>query len=171
MSRYPLQTLPVAVLVCFISVFVGAEKKHEAPSSWSARVVGVTDGDSVTVLRDRHEQVKIRLYGIDAPERGQPFGTKSRQHLAGLVFGKEVRIIPRDTDRYGRTVGQIEVAGRDVSTDMIRAGLAWWLDRYAPKDDALRSAERSAREAKVGLWSDPAPVAPWEWRKAARAVE
>ena len=164
MSHYPLRSLPVAVLVCFISVFVGAEKKHEAPSSWSARVVGVTDGDSVTVLRDRHEQVKIRLYGIDAPERGQPFGTKSRQHLSGLVFGKDVRIIPRDSDRYGRTVAQIEVDGRDVSIDMVSSGLAWWFERYAPKDTPLRDAEEAAKKARVGLWTDPAPVAPWRWR-------
>jgi micrococcal nuclease len=165
MRPYPLRIATIAALACLISVFVGAEKKYEAPSSWYARVVGVTDGDSVTVLRDRHEQVKIRLYGIDAPERGQPFGTKSRQHLAGLVFGKDVRVIPRDTDRYGRTVAQIEVDGRDVSIDMVRAGLAWWFERYAPKDGQLRTTEQSAKGAKLGLWGDPRAIPPWEWRR------
>jgi micrococcal nuclease len=160
-----LRTLPIAVLVCVASVFVGAETERPRASSWPARVIGVTDGDSVTVLRERREQVKIRLYGIDAPERGQPFGTKSKQHLAGLVFGRDVRVIPRDTDRYGRTVAQIEADGRDVSIEMVRSGMAWWFERYAPKDGDLQNAQRLARDAEVGLWMDSDPVPPWEWRR------
>ena len=94
----------------------------------------------------------------------RPSPTKSRHHLAGLVLGKDVRVIPRDIDRYRRTVAQIEVGGRDVSMDMIRAGLAWWFERYAPKDTSLRDAEEAAKKARVGLWADPASVAPWRWR-------
>jgi endonuclease YncB( thermonuclease family) len=127
------------------------------------RVVSVHDGDTLTVLDASNVQHKVRLHGIDAPERRQPFGTKARERLAELTHGKSVRVLPVDRDRYGRTVARIEVEGQDVNRQMIADGLAWHYTRYS-KDAAMAGAERDARAARRGLWADAAPVPPWEWR-------
>lgn len=122
------------------------------------RVVHVADGDTVTLLVD-DRQVKIRLVGIDAPERRQPFGTVAGDRLKELVHGKFVVVQPCGLDRYGRTLGVVWVDGFDVNEVMISEGLAW---RY--RDDRRYSHE-AAKRAGVGLWSDRNSVPPWEWRK------
>lgn len=139
--------------------------------AWPGKVVGVSDGDTVTVLRDGHEQYKIRLYGIDAPESGQPFGKASKSSLSDLVFGKIVDVEPTDIDRYGRTVARIFVDGTDVNAEQIRTGHAWLYHRYCdgPMCPEWAELEAQAKASKAGLWSDKAPMAPWEWRQGGTA--
>lgn len=130
----------------------------------SGRVVGITDGDTLAVLIDQ-TPVKIRLEGIDAPEKRQAFGSASKAALSALVAGCTVSIAPTGKDRYGRTLARVHCGGVDVGREMIRQGMAWHFIRYN-QDADLAGAEMAARGAKRGLWADKAPVAPWEWRKA-----
>lgn len=138
----------------------------DPPAPYTARVVGVSDGDTLTVLRADKTQVKVRLWGVDAPETGQDFGAKAKQATSDLVFGKDVWVMPRDTDRYGRTVAEVRLPdGRWLGQTLVRGGWAWWYKQYAPKDSQLAALEQEARQAKAGLWAGPSPVAPWDWRK------
>jgi len=127
-------------------------------------VVGVHDGDTLTVLTAGNVQIKVRLVEIDVPEIKQPFGQQSKQALSALVFGKDVEIRATGKDRYGRTLARVFVDGADVNLAMVKAGMAWRFDKYS-KDRAFQSAQEEAQRARRGLWADPAPVAPWEWRK------
>jgi micrococcal nuclease len=154
-----LRTIRAALLVV-LALAVSAS----AWADFSGKVVGVADGDSITVLRDR-VQVKVRLVDIDAPEKGQPFGNRSKQALEVLVKGQEVLVVERGQDRYHRTLGRIYRGDLDVNAELIREGMAWVYRQYA-KDAALDEIEAEAKEQKRGLWHDPAPVRPWEWRRA-----
>lgn len=137
------------------------------------RVVGVTDGDTVTVLDDQLTQHKIRLTGIDAPEKAQAFGQRSKEALSTLVFSRRVTVEFEKQDRYGRTVGKVVVDGRDVNLAMVVAGMAWHYKKYEREQissDRLlyANAERDAREMRRGLWRDVAPIAPWDYRSEVR---
>lgn len=129
------------------------------------RVVGVSDGDTITVLDSAKRTHKIRLAGIDAPEKAQPFGQRSKQHLSGLVYGKEVAVIFDERDRYGRIVGKVMLPSGDVNLEQIRAGKAWHYKRYS-NDRAYSAAEDSAKRQGLGLWADRNPTPPWEWRRS-----
>jgi len=133
-------------------------------ADFSGRVVGVGDGDSITVLKER-QQVKVRLVDIDAPERAQPFGNRSKQSLESLVKGKEVRVVERGKDRYDRVLGRVYHGDIDVNAEQVRLGMAWVYRPFAG-DTTLYEIEAGAREAKRGLWRDPHPTPPWQWRKA-----
>lgn len=135
--------------------------------SFSAKVTTVTDGDDVTVLTASNDQVRVRLEGIDAPERGQDFSNTSRRYLSSLVHGKTVVVETTGRDRYGRILGKVSLDGQDVNLAMVAAGLAWHYKRYS--DDAeLAAAEKRARDATLGIWSRPDVIAPWEWRNGQR---
>lgn len=134
------------------------------------RVVGVVDGDTVTVLDDTNTQWKIRLMGIDAPEKKQPFGSKSKESLSAMLFNKQVEVEFNKQDKYGRTVGRISVGGIDVNLEQVKAGMAWHYKAYEREQSeadrtAYAQAEEQARAAKRGLWIDPDPTPPWDWRK------
>ena len=130
-----------------------------------ARVVGVSDGDTLTVLTAEKRQVKVRLHGIDAPETGQDFGSRPKQAASELAFGKPVTVREKDRDRYGRTVGEVILPdGRALGREMVQAGYAWHYVKYAPADRELAAFEAEARAAKRGLWSQPGAVPPWDWR-------
>lgn len=133
-------------------------------ADFSGKVVGVSDGDTITVLKDQ-EQVKVRLVEIDAPEKGQAYGNRSKQTLSELVLGKQVEIRERGTDRYGRTLGHINQSGLDVNAEMVRRGMAWVYVKYA-RDRGLSQIEVEAREQRRGVWADKNPIPPWEWRRA-----
>jgi len=138
-------------------------------------VVGVSDGDTITMLDDGKTQHKVRLGGIDAPERGQAFGERSRQSLSALVFQKRVEARCHKKDRYGREVCAVFVSLRDVGLEQIRLGMAWHYKEYQHEQttqDRLvyRDEEESAKARRVGLWKDAKPVPPWEWRKTTRDV-
>jgi endonuclease YncB( thermonuclease family) len=134
----------------------------------TGKVVSVADGHTVTILVDRTQR-KIRLDAIDCPERRQPFGTRALQFTGEAVFGKQVTVRVEDRDRYGRYVGRVIYQGKDEegrpvsldpSAELVRAGFAWWYQKYAPNDKRLAKLETEARKAKRGLWSDPNPVPP-----------
>lgn len=139
---------------------------------WAAepvRVTGVTDGDTIRVVR-QGEQVKIRLHGIDAPEKKQPFGNAATRKLGQLLHGQNVSIEPTDIDRYGRTVALVWAGQTNVNQEMVRSGYAWVFSRYCKQSycpDWYRD-QQEAKAARRGLWHDPAPVAPWQWRRDKR---
>lgn len=127
-------------------------------------VTAITDGDSIKVRCPGQDQQSLRLAQIDAPERRQPFGERSRQHLAELCFGQQAVVTPRTTDRYGRLVANVTCQDRDAGREQIKAGMAWVFDRYVT-DRSLYELQDAARAGRVGLWADEEPVAPWEWRR------
>ena len=130
-------------------------------------VVAIADGDTVTVLVGR-QQIKVRLAEIDTPERGQPWGNRARQALAEQVFRKTVQVDITDTDRYGRSIGKIWLDGRDINRELVAGGHAWVYRQYMTDRTLLRD-ESKAREAKLGLWSLPNPIPPWDWRRGSRS--
>jgi endonuclease YncB( thermonuclease family) len=134
-------------------------------ADFTAKVVGISDGDTLTVLKSDKTQVKIRLQRIDAPEAGQDFATRSKQATSELAFGKAVTVRPTSSDRFGRTVAEVALPdGRSLNRELVRDGMAWWFREYAPDDRELERLETEAREAKRGLWSQPNPIPPWDWR-------
>lgn len=135
----------------------------------TGKVVGISDGDTLTLLNDSKQQIKVRLAEIDTPEAKQPFGTKAKQKLSDLAFSKQAEVKVVDTDRYGRTVGRVYVNGLDVNAEMVKSGAAWVYVQYA-KDASLFVLEKEARDNKRGLWALPESQRqePWEWRKEQR---
>ena len=139
-----------------------------AAEPYQAKVVGITDGDTIKVLHEG-KQIKIRLYGIDTPEKRQAFGNKAKQFTADRVFGKTVTIIPMDTDRYGRTVGLVQSPDDPVTLNeaLVKHGYAWVYRKYCRADfcpDWLIQ-EQTAKTSSIGLWADPEPIPPWQFRK------
>lgn len=169
---------PRTVLPRFISALILAVLLQVAASAAFAdtilgKVVGVTDGDTVTVLDASKVQYTIRLAGIDAPEKKMPFGQRSKEHLSDLVFNKDVEVETSKKDRYGRSVGNIFVGGRDANLAMITAGMAWHYKQYEREQSAsdrllYANAEEQARSRRDGLWRDDNPTPPWEYRKERR---
>lgn len=135
-----------------------------AAATFEGVVVGISDGDTLTVLVDR-TPVKVRIAGIDAPESRQPYGARSKQALSDLCFRVTAEVEVVDRDHYRRPVGRVQCAGRDVSTEQVRNGMAWVFDRYSAPNSPLYPLQAEARAARRGLWADRAPVAPWEWRR------
>ena len=140
----------------------------------TGKVVKVVDGDTIYVLDDALTQHKIRLSGIDAPEKNQPYGLASRKYLASLVAGKTVTIEYTKHDRYGRVVGKVVIDGIDACLEQIKAGLAWHYKKYQneqePRDRTLYAqAENQARAERIGLWRDNNPRPPWEFRRLYRS--
>jgi micrococcal nuclease len=138
--------------------------------AWSGKVIGVADGDTITVLRDK-QPLKIRLYGIDCPEKRQPFGKRAKQFTSELVFGKLVEIEPVAIDRYGRTVAFVKIENLSVNEELIRVGLAWVYKRYCKLpvcNDKWDGLEFTARSNKQGLWQDSNRIPPWEFRRQKR---
>jgi endonuclease YncB( thermonuclease family) len=127
-------------------------------------VIGVADGDTLTVLTNEKQEVKIRLAEIDAPERHQPYGARAKQSLSDLCFGKQAEVLPRIKDQYRRTVAHIKCAGVDANTEQVKRGMAWVYRRYA-RDHNLYVMQHKAKAGKRGLWADSSPVPPWEFRK------
>lgn len=141
--------------------------------SLTGKVVKITDGDTVHVLQSNHVKEKIRLAGIDSPERKQPHGNKAKQYLASLIGNKFVTVEFTKRDRYGRIVGKINHNDSDVNLAMVKAGYAWHYKKYQKEqssDDQLSYAvaENNARLHGIGLFQDKTPIPPWEWRKLKR---
>ncbi len=157
----------------WVSAFVLAASFGVHADVISGKVVRVADGDTITVLDANLQQHKIRLAGIDAPERRQAFGQRSREFLASMVAAQQVDVETEKTDKYGRSVGKVILEGRDVNLAVVAAGLAWHYKEYeneqTPSDRMLyASAEQEARRFRRGLWLDNAPEAPWDWRHSGR---
>lgn len=152
MARLLLLTL----LLAFTSALIADELR--------GKVVSIADGDTITVLDQNKKQNKVRLNGIDAPEKKQAFGAKSKARLGELVAGKDVVVEWKEKDKYGRIVGQVHQGPLDVNLQMVKEGMAWHYKKYS-KSAELGRAEAEAKAGKKGLWADPNPVPPWEFRK------
>ena len=174
----------IALLLLAASLFALCQVSQAA--ELRGQVIGISDGDTLTVLDAANSPHRIRLDGIDAPEKGQAYGTRSKDLLAALAFGKPAVVVWSKRDRYGRIVGQVHVAAsphcagadcppsHDVGLALIEAGLAWHYKRYQHEQRAVERgryarAEDEARARRVGLWQDRHPVPPWEYRGARRA--
>ncbi len=131
--------------------------------SFHGQVVGVVDGDTIDVMREG-VAVRIRLDGIDCPEKKQAYGTRAKQFTSRLAFGKEVRILDKGPDRYGRTIGEVILPdGTSLNKHLVAEGYAWWYQRYSD-DEELKRLQQEAREANKGLWADPSVIPPWIYR-------
>jgi micrococcal nuclease len=166
--------VPIALVLLVVVATVVPSGASAAPEPRpiatiaDAVVLSVTDGDGIAV-RVESRRIRVRLEGIDAPELAQPFGQDARAHLTRLVEGRRVTLHLTGADQGGRMLARVELGGVDVNVRMVRDGFAWHFTRYSD-DGALAAAEREARAARRGLWSADGPVAPWEFRQAARAA-
>jgi len=151
----------ILAIFCLLSLPVFAENIN-------GKIVNVADGDTVTLLTAHNKQIRIRLNCIDAPEKSQNFGQKSKRSLIDLIAGKYVTVQKHDVDRYGRVVGTIYLNGTDINLLQVKNGLAWVYDRYC-NDRTYYVAESRAREAKIGLWRQPNPIEPWNYRRGKRS--
>jgi endonuclease YncB( thermonuclease family) len=143
------------VLICFLSC---------SPREETGNVVKVVDGDTFD-LKSGNNKMRIRIFGIDSPERGQAFNIKAKEFTAGLIAGKDVRVVIHNKDRYGRFVGEVYLSdGTYVNAEIVKAGYAWHFKRYSD-DEELAQGEHEARAGKRGLWLDENPIPPWEFRR------
>jgi endonuclease YncB( thermonuclease family) len=139
----------------------------------TGRVVGIADGDTLTLLDASKAQHKIRLAGIDSPEKRQAYGQHCKKSLSDLAYDSVATVESNKLDRYGRVIGKVLIDDRDVNLEQIRRGCGWHYKKYQSEQSlndrlSYTSAEESARAHKVGLWADKEPVPPWDWRKARR---
>jgi len=149
----------VNLLTAILLVICAATSAVRAAETFIGKCVGVTDGDTINVMRDGRA-VKVRLEGIDCPERGQDFSSSAKKYTSALVYGKTVEVRQTGTDRYGRVLAVVYTDGTDVNLALVRAGMAWHYKKYS-SDAKLAAAENTARAAEIGLWSLPTPIAPW----------
>jgi len=143
--------ISLTLIFCALSAF-----------GYPAKVVSIIDGDTVHVLAN-NQDIKVRLFGIDAPERKQPYSAQSKAALAEKILGQTVEVTTHGTDRYRRTIADLYIGKRCINEEMVSEGWAWDFKRYS--NGRFAGAEQKARKEKAGLWADPAPVAPWEFRK------
>lgn len=133
-------------------------------------IIAISDGDTLKArcgAPGAYQQLIIRLAEIDAPEKAQPYGQRSRQHLADLCFQTQATIRPATRDRYGRTVARVECRGQDANAEQVRAGMAWAYTYYLT-DPEIQHLQDAAKASRAGLWADPSPIPPWDWRKSTR---
>jgi micrococcal nuclease len=154
----------VASLLAFFMVVAPA-----MAADFKAEVIRVLDGDTIEVLHEKKPE-RIRLYGIDCPEKGQAFGQKAKQATSSLLFGKDVRIESHGSDKHRRTLGTVFDGDLNVNQELVKEGWCWWFRKFVPKDQALKRLEQEAKEAKKGLWTDPNPVPPWLYRRLEMGV-
>jgi endonuclease YncB( thermonuclease family) len=150
-------------VMAFISCFLQSVPAGMA-ADLEGKVTGVLDGDTIEVLHEKKPE-RIRLYGIDCPEKGQPFGQKAKQATSALLFGKDVRIETHGRDKYWRTLGTVFQGEANINQALVREGWCWWFSKFVPKDAVLKQLEQEAKDAKKGLWADPNPTPPWLYRR------
>ena len=161
-----LKNFAVKILILLIIAslpFTAGENKRK---DISGKVIGVTDGDTIELLIGR-ESVKVRLNGIDCPEKKQAFGQKAKQFTSDMVYRKTVTVAVSGKDRYGRILGDVTVEGKSLNKALVENGFAWHFKKYSD-DQVLANLEIKARNNRVGLWSDKNPMAPWDFRKSKR---
>jgi micrococcal nuclease len=153
----------IAFLLVIQIIACGAPHKDPL-NDFTGKVVSIADGDTFTLLTEENDRVKVRLHGIDCPEKKQDFGQVAKQKLGSLVFSKTVHVVKKDVDRYGRTVGLVyDDHNICVNEAMLKAGLAWHYLKY-DQNPEWQQMENTARENHLGLWSQADPTPPWEWR-------
>ena len=155
----------ISLLLLLLSLIISTSA-HSSPSNFTGRVINVHDGDTITVLKQNNEKVKIRLAGIDCPETFQVHGDAAKQFVSSKVSGRRVRIEPETTDRYGRTVAIVLINGENLNEQIVAHGHGWVYRKYCVADfcKAWLKLEEKERDAQVGLWEDKDPQPPWEWR-------
>lgn len=168
-SQTPSRTVSLLLALQVLLLFVSTINAAYAEPVILGKVIAIADGDTLTILDEDKQQYRIRLAGIDAPERAQPFGDASRRNLSELAYGRLVAADCPKVDRYKRLVCVVRVDGSDVSFAQIKAGLAWHYKKYANEQshgdrEAYSDAEIEARVARRGLWAETATIPPWEWR-------
>lgn len=165
-------SVAIAGIIVLGIVSIGFQRATAEQSDITGKVVGVVDGDTLDILTPDKRNLRIRLSGIDAPEKKQPFGMDSKKHLSKLAFNCTASIRVINTDRYGRIVGDVHACGSDVNEGMLRAGYAWVYDQYVERsrESEWKALEKKAKAKGKGLWSDPdvEPIEPWLWRKGQR---
>ena len=129
-----------------------------------AKVVAIKDGDTIVILLHDKSQKTLRLAEVDCPESGQPFGKNAKQFTSSQVFSKNIQFIETNIDQYGRTIAKVYYDNKYLSEEIIKNGYGWWFFKYS-KNIKLRELQNYAMSNKIGLWSDPNAIAPWEWRK------
>jgi len=162
------QAVTAALLATLLCLSASAQQQ-----TITGKVVGVSDGDTITVLDASNEQHKICLEGIAAPKSNQDYGNRAKQSLSDLVFGKTVTVTSKWKDKYGRVLGKVTLDGKNINLEQVNRGMAWFYRFYAmelkPEDaTAYRQAEEQARKEKRGLWADESPVQPWDFRQASK---
>lgn len=161
--RMPPRTLFIvglALATILLPLLIGRLREPTPAAAW--RVLDIHDGDTISCLAPDGRSRRIRLVGIDAPEFGQAYGRRAAAALAAKIAGRMVRVEDRGSDQHGRLLGRVDVDGRDINREMVAEGWAWTFG-FAPEDSYL-AAETEARRTRSGLWSDPRPTAPAEWR-------
>lgn len=162
-SKFPLFASAAMLPSLMLSAPVGAQE-------YQAQVVSVPDGDSLLVSRDKTSE-KVILYGVDCPELKQEFGSQARKFTVDSCFGKTITIKPHGVDNRGRIIAEVILRdGTDLNQELVRQGLAWWSDKYAPSDATLKKLHQSAKTAKLGLWATATPVPPWIFRNGQKSV-
>ncbi|MCS6304903.1 MAG: thermonuclease family protein [Nitrospira sp.] len=150
-------------LLVLLLLFSGADA-----FPFTGEVVRILDGDTIEVLHNGKAQ-RVRLHGIDCPEKGQPFGNNAKQAISSLIFAQEVTLQIYGKDKYRRILADVLLADEtNVNHQLVKDGWCWWYRKYAPDNTALEALENEAREEKKGLWIDHDPIPPWEWRKSTR---
>jgi len=168
MSYFKKKTLTYCHLILLVSMWLQVPEAY-SETKIAGKVVHVADGDTITVLQ-KNQEYKIRLYGIDTPEKKQDFGAKAKAFTSDLVSQKEVAVIQKDVDRYGRVVGMVYIGKTCINEEIVKAGFAWVYQHYCKEPfckDWIK-LETQAREKGKGLWSHPNPVPPWDFRKNKR---
>ena len=161
--RFP--SFPSVFFVVFLSFESGS-----ASYDFTGSVVSILYGNTPDVLYTQHPE-RIRLSGIDCPEKGQAFGKRAKQAAADLTFGKDVTVQTHGRDKYKRTLAEVLLPdGMNLNQELVKQGWCWWYRKYAPGDTVLAGLEKDARDGRTGLWADPQPVPPWEWRTQRRDV-
>ncbi|MCB6182419.1 thermonuclease family protein [Leeia sp. TBRC 13508] len=177
-SQFKFYKQIVLLVLAVISALFGwnyQKTSGQSANEFDGKVVAVSDGDTIRVLTSANQEIKIRFAFIDAPEKKQAFGMKSKQSLSDLIYGRMVDVRVTDTDRYGRKVAVIRLpesaGGLDINLEQVKRGLAWHYTQYAKKSQSKEDfeqyevAQEKAQAARTGLWSDVEPQAPWEFRR------
>lgn len=150
-------------LIIALALVIFVALPSPAHADLTGQVIHIADGDNMTVvINDEH--IRVQLAGVDAPEKNQPFGTRSRQSLSDLCFWKKVTVIPKGKDQYGRMFAKVRCDDVDAGEEQVKRGMAWVYDHYV-KDPSLNPLQEEAKITKRGLWADPYSTPPWEWRE------
>lgn len=163
--------LKAFLVLCFAFLFFSNCEPVVTENAPKAVVVGISDGDSMVVLENGKTRKRVRLATIDAPENGQDFGAAAKKNLSDLIYKKEVRIVPKTTDQYGRTIAEVFVGETNVNVEQLRKGFAWYYRAHKDQQsrserEAYETAESLAKKERAGLWQDPNPTPPWNYRKS-----
>ncbi|MFQ3549339.1 MAG: thermonuclease family protein [Armatimonadota bacterium] len=169
-TNLPIKTKIFIILILTIAVFsrLGFDAKNiknTTTDSGYYKVIGIIDGDTIRILKDK-ETIRVRLHGIDCPEKNQPYYEKAKQFTSKHTYEKTVFINKRTEDRYQRWVADVLLPdGRNLNHLIVENGLGWRYEKYTPNDSTLKNLEKKARKAKINIWSEPDPIPPWKFRK------